>query len=79
MVEFNSSKEFNHLAINSLHQNDVRRQLDFELYGNEDYDALENKFIANYQYKNIQSKNGLSVKDASPIEPIDFTSIFDAL
>ena len=59
MVEFNSSKEFNHLAINSLHQNDVRRQLDFELYGNEDYDALENKFIANYQYKNIQSKNGL--------------------
>lgn len=57
MVEFNSCAEFNHKSIKSIHDQDVRR-LSYELYNNDDYEALENKFIANYQYKNIQTKNG---------------------
>ena len=73
MVEFNSIKEFNHQSIKSLHDQEAPKILNYELYGNENYEALENKFIANYQFKNIQSENGLQKKECPPLKPIDLS------
>ena len=56
LVEFNSTEDFNHESIRNLHEQGAKSSLNYEVYNNGDYKSLEKKFIANYKYKDIQTK-----------------------
>ena len=47
-IEFNSSLGFNYKSIEMLHTDHYMPNLNYELYTNEDFEALENKFISQY-------------------------------